>query len=181
MSECVRPFTGIPLHLEFVFNLLSAFREPLQVSDWRPNGGTKMMSAHSTSSGVTGFSASGLSPADEHSRSVRAENRCSAVGLRREFCLQMKRMRFMTLRTKGRDSLCFSIPTILPTELVDGLTDNLKEPHSESLDSCLYILLSTELTPIFIRIPSLRSSAAIRELCEEPPKPKVVPDQHFIR
>ncbi len=39
MSECVRPFTGIPLHLEFVFNLLSAFREPLQVSDWRPNGG----------------------------------------------------------------------------------------------------------------------------------------------
>jgi SAM-dependent methyltransferase len=39
MSECVRPFPGTPLHLEFVFNLLSAFREPLLVSGWRPNGG----------------------------------------------------------------------------------------------------------------------------------------------
>lgn len=39
MSECVRPVAGIPLHLEFVFNLLAAFREPLLVPAWRPNGG----------------------------------------------------------------------------------------------------------------------------------------------
>jgi len=39
MSECVRPFPGTPLYVEFVFNLLSAFREPLLVPGWRPNGG----------------------------------------------------------------------------------------------------------------------------------------------
>jgi len=39
MSECVRPFDGTPLHLEIVFNLLSAFRDPVLVSGWRPNGG----------------------------------------------------------------------------------------------------------------------------------------------
>jgi SAM-dependent methyltransferase len=39
MSECVRPVAGAPLHLEFVFNLLSAFRAALLVPAWRPNGG----------------------------------------------------------------------------------------------------------------------------------------------
>lgn len=39
MSECVRPFAGTPLHLELVFNLLSAFRDALLVPGWRPNGG----------------------------------------------------------------------------------------------------------------------------------------------
>ncbi len=39
MSECVRPFPGTPLHLELVFNLLSAFRDPVLVPGWRPNGG----------------------------------------------------------------------------------------------------------------------------------------------
>src|SRR4051812_6084118 len=39
MSECMRPFTGQPLHVEFVFNLLSSFRDPMLVPDWRPNGG----------------------------------------------------------------------------------------------------------------------------------------------
>jgi SAM-dependent methyltransferase len=39
MSECVRPFAGTPLHLEFVFNLLSAFRAPVLVPGWRPTGG----------------------------------------------------------------------------------------------------------------------------------------------
>ena len=39
MSECVRPFPGTPLHLELVFNLLSAFRDPVRVPGWRPNGG----------------------------------------------------------------------------------------------------------------------------------------------
>lgn len=39
ISECVRPFAGRPLHLEFVFNLLGAFRAPKLVPTWRPNGG----------------------------------------------------------------------------------------------------------------------------------------------
>ena len=39
MSECVRPVADTPLHMEFVFNLLAAFREPMLVPAWRPNGG----------------------------------------------------------------------------------------------------------------------------------------------
>jgi len=39
MSECVRPFAGKPTHLEFVFNLLGSFRDPVLVPGWRPNGG----------------------------------------------------------------------------------------------------------------------------------------------
>jgi SAM-dependent methyltransferase len=39
MSECMRPFTGRPVHTEFVFNLLDSFRAPVLVNSWRPNGG----------------------------------------------------------------------------------------------------------------------------------------------
>ena len=39
ISECVRPFTDQPVYVEFVFNLLEAFRDPLLVPGWRPNGG----------------------------------------------------------------------------------------------------------------------------------------------
>jgi len=39
ISECVRPFPGQPVYVEFVFNLLRAFREPVLVPEWRPNGG----------------------------------------------------------------------------------------------------------------------------------------------
>ncbi len=39
ISECVRPFAVRPLHVEFVFNLLGAFRAPKLVPTWRPNGG----------------------------------------------------------------------------------------------------------------------------------------------
>ena len=39
MAECVRPFAGVPLHLELVFNLLSSFRDAVRVPGWRPNGG----------------------------------------------------------------------------------------------------------------------------------------------
>jgi SAM-dependent methyltransferase len=39
ISECVRPFPGQPVYVEFVFNLLEAFREPVYVPGWRPNGG----------------------------------------------------------------------------------------------------------------------------------------------
>jgi SAM-dependent methyltransferase len=39
ISECVRPFPRQPVYVEFVFNLVEAFREPLLVPAWRPNGG----------------------------------------------------------------------------------------------------------------------------------------------
>ena len=39
ISECVRPFPGRPIYVEFVFNLIEAFREPVIVPEWRPNGG----------------------------------------------------------------------------------------------------------------------------------------------
>jgi len=39
ISECVRPFPGQPVYVEFVFNLLEAFRDPVLDVGWRPNGG----------------------------------------------------------------------------------------------------------------------------------------------
>ena len=38
-TECVRPFTGQPIYIEFVFNLLESFQHPRLVPEWRPNGG----------------------------------------------------------------------------------------------------------------------------------------------
>ena len=39
LSECVRPFPGLPVYIEFLFNLLESFRAPRLVVPWRPNGG----------------------------------------------------------------------------------------------------------------------------------------------
>jgi len=39
LSECVRPFPGRPVYIEFIFNLIEAFRAPRLVEPWRPNGG----------------------------------------------------------------------------------------------------------------------------------------------
>jgi SAM-dependent methyltransferase len=39
MAECVRPFAGMPVHLELVFGLLAAFRDAVLVPNWRPNPG----------------------------------------------------------------------------------------------------------------------------------------------
>ena len=38
-TECVRPYTGQPIYIEFVFNLLESFQHPRLVPEWRPNGG----------------------------------------------------------------------------------------------------------------------------------------------
>jgi SAM-dependent methyltransferase len=38
-GECLRPFPHQPIYVEFVFNLLEAFRHPHIVPAWRPNGG----------------------------------------------------------------------------------------------------------------------------------------------
>ena len=39
IAECVRPFPGWPVYVEFVFNLLGAFRAPVLQPAWRPTGG----------------------------------------------------------------------------------------------------------------------------------------------
>jgi SAM-dependent methyltransferase len=39
IAECVRPWPGRPVYVEFVFNLLRAFRAPVLDPDWRPGGG----------------------------------------------------------------------------------------------------------------------------------------------
>jgi SAM-dependent methyltransferase len=39
ISECVRPFPHQPIYVEFIFNLLEAFREPVLDPVFRPNGG----------------------------------------------------------------------------------------------------------------------------------------------
>ena len=49
---------------------------------------TKMMSAYSTSSAVSGVSASALVPAEATSMSFRVAKTCSAVALRNRFWLQ---------------------------------------------------------------------------------------------
>lgn len=39
LAECVRPFPGRPIYVEFVFNLLGTFRDVVLVPEWRSNGG----------------------------------------------------------------------------------------------------------------------------------------------
>jgi SAM-dependent methyltransferase len=39
LAECVRPFAGRPVYVEFAFNLLGTFRDAMLVPEWRPNGG----------------------------------------------------------------------------------------------------------------------------------------------
>jgi SAM-dependent methyltransferase len=39
LSECIRPFADRPVGIEFLFNLLGAFRAPRLVAPWRPRGG----------------------------------------------------------------------------------------------------------------------------------------------
>jgi SAM-dependent methyltransferase len=38
-AECVRPFAGRPVYVEFVFQLFASFRNPVLEPSWRPNGG----------------------------------------------------------------------------------------------------------------------------------------------
>lgn len=38
-SECVRPFPGRAIYVEFIFELLESFRSPILQPAWRPNGG----------------------------------------------------------------------------------------------------------------------------------------------
>jgi SAM-dependent methyltransferase len=39
LSECVRPYAGQPIHVEFIFNLMETFRSPRLHPVHRPNGG----------------------------------------------------------------------------------------------------------------------------------------------
>ena len=39
LAECVRPYPGQPIYVEFAFNLLGTFRDAVLVPEWRPNAG----------------------------------------------------------------------------------------------------------------------------------------------
>src|SRR3989441_790623 len=81
---------------------------------------TKMRSAHSIHSGVSGSSASGFMPAEATSMPGYDENVFSAVGLRMRFWPQIKRMRFISRAQGGRGAIlgtsrgCKSICDLTP-------------------------------------------------------------------
>jgi SAM-dependent methyltransferase len=57
VGECVRPFEGAPIYVEFGFQLLSAFRDAVIVPGWRPNAGfltPEQWTAALESNGFTG-------------------------------------------------------------------------------------------------------------------------------
>jgi len=62
MAECVRPFAGVPLHLEMVFNLLDSFRDAVRVPGWRPNGGFLSPEQWTAAMRANGFEAVELCP-----------------------------------------------------------------------------------------------------------------------
>jgi SAM-dependent methyltransferase len=62
MAECVRPFAGMPLHLELVFNLLGSFRDAVRVPGWRPNGGFLSPEQWTAALRANGFEAVELYP-----------------------------------------------------------------------------------------------------------------------
>jgi SAM-dependent methyltransferase len=62
MAECVRPFAGMPLHLEIIFNLLGSFRDAVRVPGWRPNGGFLSPEQWTAALHANGFTAVELHP-----------------------------------------------------------------------------------------------------------------------
>jgi len=55
LSECVRPFPGRPVYIEFLFNLLESFRAPRLVEPWRPSGGFLTPEHWTAALGACGF------------------------------------------------------------------------------------------------------------------------------
>jgi SAM-dependent methyltransferase len=55
LAECVRPFPGRPIYVEFAFNLLGTFRDAVLVPDWRPNGGFLTPEQWTAALGANGF------------------------------------------------------------------------------------------------------------------------------
>jgi SAM-dependent methyltransferase len=55
LAECVRPFAGRPVYVEFPFNLLGTFREAKLVPDWRPNAGFLTPEQWTAALGANGF------------------------------------------------------------------------------------------------------------------------------
>jgi SAM-dependent methyltransferase len=54
-AECVRPFLERPVYVEFIFNLLAVFREPILVPEWRPTGGFLTPEQWTAALGAAGF------------------------------------------------------------------------------------------------------------------------------
>ena len=55
LAECVRPFAGRPIYVEFVFNLLATFRDAALVPAWRPNSGFLTPEQWTTALAANGF------------------------------------------------------------------------------------------------------------------------------
>lgn len=54
-SECVRPFPGRTVYVEFIFALLESFRSPILQPAWRPNGGFLTPEQWTAAFRATGF------------------------------------------------------------------------------------------------------------------------------
>ncbi len=84
MAECVRPFAGVPLHLEIVFNLLSSFRDAVRVPGWRPNGGFLSPEQWTLALQANGFGAVELYPDITAIRDAYPAFMVAAIVARRE-------------------------------------------------------------------------------------------------
>ena len=57
LSECVRPYSGHPVYVEFIFNLMESFRAPQLDPRFRPNGGFLTPEQWTAALEAAGFSA----------------------------------------------------------------------------------------------------------------------------
>jgi len=81
--ECVRPFAGMPLYVEFVFNLLQSFRDPVLVPAWRPNGGFLTPEQWTAALAANGFGAIEIFPDIAEIRAAYPQFVVAAVVARR--------------------------------------------------------------------------------------------------
>jgi SAM-dependent methyltransferase len=82
-SECVRPFPGEPVYVEFIFNLLSTFRAPRLAPPHRPNGGFLTPEQWQGAIEAAGFEAVSFRPDIVALRESFPTFYVSAVGARR--------------------------------------------------------------------------------------------------
>jgi SAM-dependent methyltransferase len=83
LAECMRPFAGRPVYVEFVFNLLGAFRDAVLVPGWRPNGGFLTPEQWCAALAAAGFAAPAVYPDIAALREVFPQFVVAAVSARR--------------------------------------------------------------------------------------------------
>jgi SAM-dependent methyltransferase len=83
LGECVRPFAGRPVYVELAFNLLAAFRDPVLVPGWRPNGGFLTPEQWRAALGANGFAEVRVFPEIAAIRDVAPAFVVAAISARR--------------------------------------------------------------------------------------------------